>query len=39
MASKKTVIVIFDPKNIAEAVLCLTAEVLHLDGGAHAGRW
>jgi NAD(P)-dependent dehydrogenase (short-subunit alcohol dehydrogenase family) len=32
-------------KNIAEAVLYLTkaryvtGEVLHVDGGAHAGRW
>jgi NAD(P)-dependent dehydrogenase (short-subunit alcohol dehydrogenase family) len=36
---------ISDSKNIADAVVYLTearyvtGEVLHLDGGAHAGRW
>ena len=36
---------ISDAKDIAEAVLYLTeaqhvtGEVLHVDGGAHAGRW
>jgi NAD(P)-dependent dehydrogenase (short-subunit alcohol dehydrogenase family) len=36
---------ISDPKDIAEAVVYLTearhvtGEVLHVDGGAHAGRW
>jgi NAD(P)-dependent dehydrogenase (short-subunit alcohol dehydrogenase family) len=37
--------VIADAKDIAEAVVyltearCVTGEVLHVDGGAHAGRW
>jgi NAD(P)-dependent dehydrogenase (short-subunit alcohol dehydrogenase family) len=37
--------IISDPKDIAEAVVYLTkaryvtGEVLHVDGGAHAGRW
>jgi len=36
---------ISDAKDIAEAVVFLTethhvtGEVLHVDGGAHAGRW
>jgi NAD(P)-dependent dehydrogenase (short-subunit alcohol dehydrogenase family) len=36
---------ISDPKDIADAVVFLaearhvTGEVLHVDGGAHAGRW
>jgi NAD(P)-dependent dehydrogenase (short-subunit alcohol dehydrogenase family) len=36
---------ISEPKDIAEAVVyltearCVTGEVLHVDGGAHAGRW
>jgi NAD(P)-dependent dehydrogenase (short-subunit alcohol dehydrogenase family) len=36
---------ISDPKDIAEAVVYLTeahnvtGEVLHVDGGAHAGKW
>jgi NAD(P)-dependent dehydrogenase (short-subunit alcohol dehydrogenase family) len=36
---------ISDPKDITEAVVYLTearhvtGEVLHVDGGAHAGRW
>jgi hypothetical protein len=40
-----TVIAIFDPKDMAEAVAYLTEarhvaeEVLHLEDGAHAGRW
>ena len=36
---------ISEPKDIADAVVYLTearyvtGEVLHVDGGAHAGRW
>jgi NAD(P)-dependent dehydrogenase (short-subunit alcohol dehydrogenase family) len=36
---------IADAKDIAEAVVyltearCVTGEVLHVDGGAHVGRW
>ena len=36
---------ITDPKEIADAVVYLaegrqvTGEVLHVDGGAHGGRW
>jgi hypothetical protein len=45
MASKRTVIAIFDPKDMAEAVAYLTearhvaGEVLHLEDGAHEGGW
>ena len=37
--------VISEPKDIADAVVyltearCVTGEVLHVDGGAHVGRW
>ena len=37
--------IVADPKDIAEAVVYLTearyvtGEVLHVDGGAHVGRW
>jgi NAD(P)-dependent dehydrogenase (short-subunit alcohol dehydrogenase family) len=37
--------VVSDAKDIADAVIyltearCVTGEVLHVDGGAHAGRW
>ena len=36
---------IVEVKDIVDAVLCLadadqiTGEILHVDGGAHAGRW
>jgi hypothetical protein len=45
MARNKTVIVTGEAKDIADGVVHLaeagrvTGEVLHVDGGAHVGRW